>query len=148
MLLVEDSPRDVRLMREALRDLGLDCVLQVAADGFEALAMLRHKPPHQHVGHPDLVLLDINLPALSGIDVLREIKSDSALRDLPVLMLSTSAADSDIRSSYALAADSYLVKPADFEEFTRMIAAIHDYWMQQSRPTPRRVPRDAWPRSQ
>jgi chemotaxis family two-component system response regulator Rcp1 len=144
VLLVEDNARDVRLMREVMRELKMECGLQVAADGAQALAMLRRQGQYASMALPDLVLLDINLPVLSGIDVLREVKADPELRLLPVLMLTTSHADSDVHACYALNANSYLVKPADFDEFTRMVAMIQGFWLERATPAPRRrFPRTA-----
>lgn len=129
MLLVEDNPKDVRLVREVLADRQLECQLLVAGTGEEALRMLRREGPHAELPVPDLVLLDINLPVLSGVEVLEQVKADSKLRLIPVVMLSTSSADSDVLQCYALHANSYLVKPPDFDEFSNMIGAVHAFWM-------------------
>jgi CheY-like chemotaxis protein len=96
ILLVEDSAKDVRLIREALREQGLNHRLHVASDGEQALQMLRQQSPYGDIPWPNLMLLDINLPVLSGVEVLERIKSDPALQMLPVLMLSTSRADRDV----------------------------------------------------
>jgi two-component system, chemotaxis family, response regulator Rcp1 len=142
VLLVEDNARDVRLVREVMRELGMTCNLRVAADGAAALAMLRREGPHADLPLPDLVLLDINLPILSGIEVLQQIKSDPQLRVVPVLILTTSRADSDVLTCYTLNANTYLVKPSDFDQFTRMMALVQDYWL-ESATLP---PGSDWPR--
>lgn len=142
ILLVEDNPRDVRLIKEVLAERKLECELRLARDGEQALRMLRRQGEYADMVAPDLVLLDINLPILSGIEVLEQIKQDPLLRTIPVLILSTSAAESDVLQCYALHANSYLVKPADFDEFSRMVAEIHAFWIDTALPPPApRMPR-------
>lgn len=130
ILLVEDNARDVRLVREVLDERGLHCNLYVARDGEQALRMLRGEIPEQLPVIPDLVLLDISLPILSGIEVLQQVKTDPKLRHIPVLILTTSKSDKDILQCYSLHANSYLVKPADFEEFSHMLAQVHGFWLE------------------
>ena len=138
LLLVEDNPRDVRLVREALAEREFKCELQTASDGEQALRMLRREGPYAGLAVPDLVLLDINLPIVNGIEVLEAVKQDAQLRTIPVLILSTSSADTDVLRCYGLHANSYLVKPADFDEFTRMIGQVQAYWFETALPPPRR----------
>lgn len=139
MLLVEDNPRDVRLVREALSEHAIKCELHTASDGEQALRMLRREGEHAGLPVPDLVLLDINLPIVNGIEVLEAVKSDPLLRTIPVLILSTSSADSDVMRCYGLHANSYLVKPPDFDDFSRMIGEVQSFWFQTAMPPPRRA---------
>jgi two-component system, chemotaxis family, response regulator Rcp1 len=136
ILLVEDNPRDVRLVREAFTDRQIDCELLTASDGEHALRMLRHEGEHAALPTPDLVLLDINLPIVNGIEVLDAVKSDPDLRVIPVLILSTSSADTDVLRCYGLHANSYLVKPADFDDFSNMIAQVQAFWFNTALPPP------------
>jgi two-component system response regulator len=137
LLLVEDNPADVRLTAEALRDSGSGVTLSVARDGVEALDMLTAS----HRTLPDLILLDLNLPRRDGRDVLRAIKADEALSHVPIVILTTSSADNDVRDSYRLGANAYVIKPVDLDRFFAVIAAIRQFWMQTVRlPTQRRNP--------
>lgn len=137
ILLVDDSIKDVRLIREVLSEQGHKHQLRVARDGCEALQMLRGEAPHQGHPRPDLVLLDVNLPSLSGIEVLNCIKRDPALRTLPVLMLSTSHADRDVSDCYDRHANGYLVKPASYDAFAELIDLTLQFWLQRSALPPR-----------
>lgn len=139
ILLVDDSAKDVRLIREVLRDQGHAHQLQVARSGEEALSRLRGEAPYGEGLQPDLVLLDVNLPSLSGIEVLSCIKCDPALRHLPVLMLSTSRAERDVAASYAHHANGYLVKPASYDEFSALIELTLEFWLQHAQPPPRLI---------
>ena len=136
ILLVEDNPRDVRLVREALAEHALECEVLTASDGEQALRMLRREGEHARLPMPNLVLLDINLPVVNGLEVLEAIKKDARLRTIPVLMLSTSAADTDVARCYELHANSYLVKPADFDEFSQMLAQVHRFWLKTAQQPP------------
>lgn len=132
ILLVEDNARDIRLVNEVFEERSLPCTLRVARDGREALRMLRREGEHHGANLPNIVLLDINLPILSGIEVLQQIKSDPQLSMIPVLILTTSGAESDVLTCYALHANSYLVKPSDFDEFSEMLGSIHEFWISRS----------------
>lgn len=143
ILLVEDNPRDVRLVREVLNERNIQCQLLVARDGEEAMRMVQREGEHAALPRPDLILLDINLPILSGIEVLERIKTDAQLRLIPVLILSTSSAEADVLKCYSLHANSYLVKPADFDEFSQMIGEVHTFWFKTAQLAPangRRLP--------
>lgn len=129
ILLVEDSPADVRLTREAFRDAKVANDLHVVSDGEAALDFLRRSGPHGDAPRPDLVLLDLNLPRMSGREVLQDMRADPALRTIPVAVLTTSNAESDVHRSYDLGANCYLVKPVDFGEFLKVISAIDDFWL-------------------
>lgn len=132
ILLVEDDVRDVRILREAIREAAIDAEIQIAPNGDEALRMLRRLPPYQGLACPDLVLLDLNLPLKNGREVLAEIRTDAALRLLPVVILTTSTHADDVVACYGLHANGYLAKPIDFAEFTRMVRSLHEYWCCQT----------------
>lgn len=129
ILLVEDSPGDVQLTIEALRDAKVSTNLHVASDGEEALAFLHHAPGFEDVPRPDLILLDLNLPRKSGHEVLTEIKSDRALRLIPVVILSTSDADEDVLAAYDQNANCYVTKPVDIDQFWEVVRSIDQFWL-------------------
>ena len=129
ILLVEDNPGDVRLTREAFRDGRVSNNLNVVADGVEALAFLRRQGAYDDAPRPGLVLLDLNLPRKDGREVLEEIKSDPALRRIPVVVLTTSEAEADILRSYDLNANCYITKPVDFEQFLLVVKSIEQFWL-------------------
>ena len=131
ILLVEDSRMDIQLTREALHELGLNHHLHVAYDGDEALAYLRTTLTSDTSPRPDLVLLDLNLPLTDGRKVLAAIKSDPKLCTIPVLILSSSSAASDIGDCYRLHANSYLVKPLEFGPFVNLMRSTCEYWLTQ-----------------
>ncbi|MEQ1438268.1 response regulator [Fontimonas sp. SYSU GA230001] len=128
LLLVEDNPADIRLAQEVLRMAGFEHELLLARDGEQALRLLRRGSGYESAPRPALVLLDLNLPRLDGRSVLREIKQDPALLRIPVIVLSTSKADSDVSACYDAHANCYLVKPVDVLEFTRLVELIRDFW--------------------
>ena len=128
VLLVEDSPSDVEFTIEALKDSKLCINLDVVSDGAEALAFLRREGPHADAARPHLVLLDLNLPKKSGMEVLQEIRQDEDLKRLAVVILTTSSADSDIITSYDLHANCYVTKPVDMQGFVNVVNAIQDFW--------------------
>lgn len=129
ILLVEDSPGDVRLCEEALRESARPPRLHVVRDGVEAMEFLRK--PEQAL--PDLILLDLNLPRKDGRQVLRELKQDARLRRIPVVVLSTSSADKDIRDCYDLLANCFITKPADLGDFLVAVRAIQEFWFGAAR---------------
>lgn len=128
ILLVEDSPGDVRLTQEALRESKVRNQLSVVEDGVEAMAFLRREGRYSGVARPDLVLLDLNLPRKDGREVLAEIKADSSLRTIPVVILTTSDAEEDVIKGYGLHANCYITKPVDFGRFITVVRAIDDFW--------------------
>jgi two-component system, chemotaxis family, response regulator Rcp1 len=129
ILLVEDNPGDVRLTMEVLGSGELRNRLSVASDGVEAINYLRQRGSFSQARRPDLVLLDLNLPLKDGREVLAEIKSDPELKLIPVVILTTSAAEEDVLKSYSLQANCYITKPVEFEQFTRVIRNIQDFWL-------------------
>lgn len=129
ILLVEDSPGDVRLTREALREAKIKNTLSVVVDGVEAMAYLRRDGAYADAPRPDLVLLDLNLPRKSGREVLAEIKTDPVLRTIPVVILTTSADEQDIMRSYEHHANCYITKPVDLEQFLTVVNSIEDFWL-------------------
>lgn len=129
ILLVEDNPGDVRLTVEALKEGRVRNQLSVVSDGVEALAFLRNQGRYTDAPRPDLMLLDLNLPKMDGREVLAEIKDDPTLRRIPVVVLTTSAAEADILKSYALHANCYITKPVDLEQFINVIGTIEDFWL-------------------
>ncbi len=129
VLLVEDSPGDVRLTREAFREANRAVDLHVAADGVEAMAFLRREGVHTSAPRPDLVLLDLNLPKMSGHQVLARIKANHELRSIPTVILSTSIVEEDVATSYKLQASCHLGKPADLEDFETLVKSINDFWL-------------------
>ena len=128
ILLVEDNRGDVRLVQEAMKEAPLRKNLHVVSNGLEALAFLRRKAPYQDAVRPDLILLDLNLPRMDGREVLREVKSDPALLRIPVVVLTSSEAPQDIAHAYDLHANCFLSKPADLDEFFRLVSALEDFW--------------------
>jgi two-component system, chemotaxis family, response regulator Rcp1 len=129
VLLVEDSPGDVRLTREAFREANGSVQLHVAADGVEAMAFLRREGEHADAPRPDFILLDLNLPRMDGREVLAHIKADDSLRTIPTVILTTSDADADILKSYELNANAYLTKPVTLEAFEKLVKSINDFWL-------------------
>lgn len=128
ILLVEDNPGDVLLTQEAFADAAISNEIHVAYDGEEALAYLRKEGDNAQAKSPDLVLLDLNLPKKSGHDVLKDIKGDPELSHLPVIVLSSSRAETDVLKSYRLHASSYLAKPNDMSELSAIVGAIERFW--------------------
>jgi chemotaxis family two-component system response regulator Rcp1 len=129
ILLVEDNEGDVRLTREALHEGKVANRLIVAADGVEALAVLRQTGAHADAPRPDLILLDLNLPRMDGREVLSQIKQDPVLRRIPVVVLTTSKAEEDIVRSYNLYANCYITKPVDFDKFVSVVKTIDEFWL-------------------
>jgi chemotaxis family two-component system response regulator Rcp1 len=128
ILLVEDNPGDVRLTREALKEGKVINDLHVVEDGIEALAYLRHEGQYAKSVHPDIILLDLNLPRMDGRELLAKIKSDPSLRRIPVVILTTSKAEEDIIKSYDLHANCYITKPVDMDRFITVVKSIEDFW--------------------
>jgi CheY-like chemotaxis protein len=129
ILLVEDNPGDVELVREALGEGKISNTLHVASDGVQAMEFLKQQGSHAGASCPDLVLLDLNLPRKNGREVLEEIKSDPRLRLVPVVVLTSSKAEEDILRSYDLHANCYVTKPVDLEQFLHVVRSIEDFWL-------------------
>ena len=129
VLLVEDSPGDVRLTREALKDAKVHISLHVATDGIDAMAYLERTGSHANAPRPDLILLDLNLPKKDGREVLKEIKESPSLRIIPVVILTTSSSDADVLQSYHLHANCYISKPVDLDGFLKVVQSIDNFWL-------------------
>ncbi len=129
VLLVEDSPGDVRLTREAFKDAKVHINLNVASDGAEAMEFLNREGKHADAPRPDLILLDLNLPKKDGREVLEEVKESPTLKSIPVVILTTSASDADILRSYRLHANCYITKPVGLDGFLAVVKSIDDFWL-------------------
>lgn len=130
IMLVEDNLGDVRLTQEALHDAKVHNNMVIAADGLEALSILRREGPYSRSPRPDLILLDLNLPRMNGFEVLDAIKADPELKRIPVVILTTSQAEQDIVRGYDLYANAYVTKPVDLEQFIKVIKSIEDFWLE------------------
>ena len=130
LLLVEDNDADVRLTREALREAGEDVRLSAVGDGEQALTYLRREEGFSEAPRPDLVLLDLNLPRKNGLEVLDEMRADERLASIPVIVLTSSAAQQDVEACYARGANAFLVKPQDLDAFMDLIGAIRGFWLE------------------
>jgi CheY-like chemotaxis protein len=137
VLLVEDDPGDVLMTQEAFEEHKVGNRLTVVSDGAEALAYLRREGQYAEAVRPDLVLLDLNLPRRDGREVLEEIKKDSELCQIPVVVLTTSQADEDILRSYQLHANAYVTKPVDFERFIAVVRQIDEFFVSVVKLPPR-----------
>ena len=140
ILLVEDNPGDVRLAQEAFRDARVPCELVVARDGVEALELLGQVPGGAEQELPDLILLDLNLPRQDGREVLAALKGDPAWRHIPVVVLTSSEAESDVRQAYDLQANCYVVKPMDLDRFLALMRAIEEFWLMTAKLPNRSAP--------
>jgi len=129
ILLVEDSPADVRLTQEALKEEKLHMNLHVVGDGVEAMQFLHRQGKFQTAVRPDLILLDLNLPKKDGREVLKEMKSEDALKSIPVVILTVSKAEEDVLKTYNLHANCYITKPLDLEQFSHVVKSIKDFWL-------------------
>jgi chemotaxis family two-component system response regulator Rcp1 len=129
VLLVEDSPSDAAMTIEAMHEGRIVNQVHVATDGEVAMAFLRQEGPYADAPRPDLILLDLNLPRMDGREVLRAVKDDLDLRTIPVIVLTTSAAESDIIKSYELHANAYVTKPVAFDAFLAAVRGIEDFWL-------------------
>jgi two-component system, chemotaxis family, response regulator Rcp1 len=131
VLLIEDSPGDVRLTKEAFRTANPSIHLHVASDGVEAMVFLRREGIHMNAPRPDLILLDLNLPKMDGREVLARIKEDDLLKTIPTVILTTSDAEVDIAKSYQLQANCYLNKPVQLDAFENLVKSINDFWLSE-----------------
>jgi len=130
ILLVEDSSGDVILFRKALEKSGLRNELRVIENGAEAESYLQSLIEDPQKPRPGLAILDINLPAVSGLELLRLIKTNDALKSIPVIVMTTSSSESDIQQAYASHANSYITKPVDFPQFLKVVSAMSNFWLQ------------------
>ena len=129
ILLVEDSAGDIRLTIEALKEAKVGNNLSVVQDGVEAMDFLRQKGEYKNAARPDLILLDLNLPRKNGREVLAEIKIDPLLKQIPVVVLTTSRSEADVTKAYDLHANCYITKPVDFKQFMTVVKSIEDFWL-------------------
>ncbi|WP_049922668.1 response regulator [Halopiger djelfimassiliensis] len=136
ILLVEDNPGDVRLTEEAFKQGRIENDLYVVSDGTEALEFLYRRGEYADAPRPDLILLDLNLPRTDGEEVLEELKEDSELRSIPVIVLTSSRAEEDVVRSYELHANAYLTKPVDPDEFIETVRAFEKFWFSVVRLPP------------
>jgi chemotaxis family two-component system response regulator Rcp1 len=139
VLLVEDSPGDIRLTREAFRAANTDIKLSVVTDGLEAMAFLRREGTYTGALRPDLILLDLNMPRMSGSEVLTRLKADDNLKTIPIVILTTSSSEGDIVKSYQLSANCYLCKPVDLDKFESLVQSINDFWLRNVK-----LPQEQW----
>jgi two-component system, chemotaxis family, response regulator Rcp1 len=128
ILLVEDNPGDVDLVKEALSEAKMKNELHVVMDGEEAMKFLRHQDKYADAPMPDLILLDLNLPKKSGREVLEEIKTDPELGVIPVVILTSSKEEEDIVKSYKMHANCYITKPVNFDQFLKVVKSIEEFW--------------------
>jgi CheY-like chemotaxis protein len=128
ILLVEDNPGDIRLVVEALKDCKIHNILDIVEDGVDALAYLRKEGGYADVEAPDLILLDFDLPTMSGKEVLEQVKLDKSLRLIPVIVLTVSQSEQDILRAYDLQANAYVTKPIDLDQFLTIIRSIENFW--------------------
>jgi two-component system, chemotaxis family, response regulator Rcp1 len=129
ILLVEDNHGDARLMREVLVDTNKDVHLNVVPDGVEAMAFLNSEGTYSNAPRPEVILLDLNMPRLDGREVLARVKADARLKTIPIIVLTTSEAESDVAQSYKLLASCYLVKPVELSQFEELVKSLNDFWL-------------------
>lgn len=129
ILLVEDNPGDIRLTQEGFKECRVQNHIHVARDGVEAMDFLKQSGEHENAPRPDLILLDLNLPKMSGHEILAEIKKDEELRSIPVIVLTTSSTHEDILASYDLQASSFITKPVEFTKFLEVLKELELYWL-------------------
>ena len=138
ILLVDDNPNDIELAICALEEVGVSDEVAVVNDGDEALAYLRREGTFakRPEGNPVVTVLDMKMPKVSGLEVLRQIKADEQLRNIPVVMLTSSREQQDLENSYAAGVNAYIVKPVDFEQFLSAVKQIGNFWTQMNEPPP------------
>lgn len=129
ILLVEDNPGDVRLTVEALKEAKVRNNLRIVTDGEDAMDVLYRRGKYTNATHPDLILLDLNLPKKDGREILAEIKKDTVLKRIPIVILTTSSAEEDILRAYDLHANCYITKPVDFDQFMKVVQSIESFWL-------------------
>jgi chemotaxis family two-component system response regulator Rcp1 len=129
LLLVEDSESDARLLREVLSEINEEVRLHVVRDGQEAIAFLTYQGPYLDAVRPHVILLDLNMPKMNGLEVLARVKNDPWLGSIPVIVLTASGAEADIVRSYKLRANCYLVKPGELKEFEELVSSLNEFWL-------------------
>jgi two-component system, chemotaxis family, response regulator Rcp1 len=129
VLLVDDNEGDARLLREVLFEINKTVHLHVVTDGVEAMSFLRYQGPYLDVPRPQLILLDLHMPKLGGLEVLAQIQADPRLRVIPIVVLTTSRSEEDIARSYQLMANCYLTKPDELVEFEQLVKSLNDFWL-------------------
>lgn len=128
LLLVEDNPGDIRLTREAIKESGVEIEMQVVSDGELVMDYLLKKDNFPDAVRPEIIMLDLNLPKKNGLEILKEIKSNDQLKRIPVIAVTTSEADHDVNRAYELGANAYVLKPVDFDDFTRVLQQMENFW--------------------
>lgn len=128
ILVVDDDPGDVLMIEEALEGSTVEKTISVVSDGQEAMEFLRQEGRHTEAPRPDMILLDLNMPRMDGRQVLGEVKSDEDLRTIPIVVLTTSNADTDILGSYTLQANAYVTKPIDLDDFNEVVRRIDEFF--------------------
>jgi CheY-like chemotaxis protein len=139
VLVVEDNPADARLMHEAFHDVNPLISLHVATDGIEAMAFLRHEGANADAVRPDLILLDLNLPKMDGLEVLAVIKLDADLKTIPTVVVTSSENEADVIKTYELHANSYVTKPMHFLAFVQLVKSINNFWLASAKGMPPRA---------
>lgn len=129
ILLVEDNPGDVRLIKEVFKDAKIFNAMQIAYDGETAMKILRKQAEYSDCATPDMILLDLNLPKKDGREVLREVKNDDDLKCIPVVILTTSNAEEDLIETYKMNANCYITKPVDLDQFINVVKSIENFWL-------------------
>ena len=130
ILLVEDSKGDIGLIEEVFEDAKIGNTLHIVEDGEEAIAFLRGEGQFSESPRPDIILLDLNLPKKDGREVLEEVKRDDEIKNIPIVVLTTSKAEEDILRSYNLQANAYIIKPVDFDQFIKVVKSIESFWLE------------------
>lgn len=130
ILLVEDNEADIVMTCEAFEDAKLRNEIGIARDGYEAIAYLRREGKFADAIRPDIILLDLNLPGPNGKDILKFVKSEESLKDIPVVILTSSEASHEVKQAYYLAANCYIVKPVDMSKFIEVVRVIENFWVQ------------------
>jgi len=135
VLVVEDNPDDITIIKRAMRKSEVKCELSFAYDGEEALNFLHREGEYEDAPKPDLILLDLNLPKIGGLEILDKIKQDEKLRRIPVIVLTISEREEDMIRAYDSGAASFMTKPVDSKDFERLIQTVQDYWRIARLPT-------------
>jgi chemotaxis family two-component system response regulator Rcp1 len=138
ILLVEDNDHDIFLTREAFKDNNITYSLFVVKDGIEALSFLRREGDYLQAPRPDIILLDLNMPKKNGFEVLKEIKNDNNLRSIPVVILTYSSSEEDIKATYSNYANCFITKPVDYERFLTIIKTLFNFWVDTVKLPPRK----------